>query len=617
MTFRRLLSLISFLLIFTTTFGQTSAIQQLEPPFWWSGMNNPNLQLLVHADNIATCKPAIDYPGVTINKVSTTDNPNYLFIDLDISEARAGIFIIKFECAGKKALDYEYRLLPRTKSSASRKGFDRSDLIYLVLPDRFVNGDPKNDTQPGMLEAANRSNPNGRHGGDLQGVMQKLDYIDSLGVTALWLNPVLENNMPAYSYHGYAITDYYKIDPRMGTNDDFRRLNEMLHQRGMKAVMDMVFNHCGLNHWWMKDLPANDWVHQFPEFTRSNFRASTVFDPYVSDYDQTLFTKGWFDTSMPDLNQKNPFLMTYLTQNSIWWIEYAGLDGIRMDTYPYPYKEEMAQWAGRVLEEYPDFSIVGEVWMGVPAQLAPWEKDPAVETGYESHLPYIFDFAMYDAFGMAFTETSGWSTGITRMYDVLAQDFVYGKNPRVVIFPDNHDGSRLFTKVGHSLTNQKLAVAFALTTRGVPQLYYGTEILMSGNESDGHGKMRKDFPGGWQADSANKFTASGRTADEEEMLRFTQKLANYRKNHDVLQTGKLTHFIPQDNVYVYFRYDDDELMMIVLNNSGESHPLDLKRYDEMLHGIIAGKNILDGSTVTLQNLTISAKEAMVIELRKR
>ena len=615
MTIKRLSFFVSLIFITSAVFGQTSAIQHLEPPFWWSGMNNPNLQLLVHADNIATCKPAIDYPGVDIRKVSTTDNPNYLFIDLDISEARAGTFIIKFECDGKKALDYEYQLLPRTKSSASRKGFDRSDLIYLVLPDRFVNGDPGNDTQPDMLEAADRSNPNGRHGGDLQGVMQKLDYIDSLGVTALWLNPVLENNMPAYSYHGYATTDYYKIDPRFGTNDDFRRLNEMLHQRGMKAVMDMIFNHCGLNHWWMKDLPANDWVHQFAEFTRSNFRASTVFDPYASDYDQTLFTKGWFDTSMPDLNQKNPFLMTYLIQNSIWWIEYAGLDGIRMDTYPYPYKEEMAQWSERVLEEYPDFSIVGEVWMGVPAQLAPWEKDPAVETGYESHLPYIFDFAMYDAFGMAFNETSGWSTGITRLYDVLAQDFVYGDDPKVVIFPDNHDGSRLFTKVGHSLANQKLAVAFTLTTRGVPQLYYGTEILMSGNESDGHGKMRKDFPGGWQADSANKFTASGRTADEEEMLRFTQKLANYRKNHDVLQTGKLTHFIPQDNVYVYFRHDDDELMMIVLNNSGEKHALDLKRYDEMLHGIIAGKNILDDSTVVLENLTIPAKEALVIKLR--
>ena len=284
--------------------------------------------------------------------------------------------------------------------------------------------------------------------------MQKLDYIDSLGVTTLWLNPVFENNMSTYSYHGYSITDYYKTDPRLGTNEDFRHLNEMLNQRGMKAVMDMVFNHCGLNHWWMKDLPASDWVHQFPEFTKSNFRASTVFDPYASDYDQTLFTKGWFDTSMPDLNQKNPFLMTYLTQNSIWWIEYAGLDGIRMDTYPYPYKEQMAQWAKRVLEEYPDFSIVGEVWMGVPALLAPWENDPAVETGYESHLPYIFDFALYDAFGLAFNEGSGWSTGITRMYDVLAQDFVYGENPRMVIFPDNHDGSRLFTKVGHSLANQ-------------------------------------------------------------------------------------------------------------------------------------------------------------------
>ncbi len=615
MAFRRLLSLLSLLLISSAIFGQPSAIRHLEPPFWWSGMHNPNLQLLVHADNISTCKPSINYPGVIIKKVSTTDNPNYLFIDLDISEAAAGTFIIKFECKEKKPLDYEYKLLPRTKSAASRKGFDQSDLIYLVLPDRFANGDPKNDTHPDMLEAADRSNPDGRHGGDLQGVMQKLDYIDSLGVTALWLNPVFENNMPVYSYHGYSITDYYKTDPRLGTNEDFRHLNEMLKQRGMKAVMDMVFNHCGLNHWWMKDLPASDWVHQFPEFTKSNFRASTVFDPYASDYDQTLFTKGWFDTSMPDLNQKNPFLMTYLTQNSIWWIEYAGLDGIRMDTYPYPYREQMAQWAKRVLEEYPDFSIVGEVWMGVPALLAPWEKDPAVETGYESHLPYIFDFALYDAFGLAFNEGSGWSTGITRMYDVLAQDFVYGENPRMVIFPDNHDGSRLFTKVGENLANQKLAVAFTLTTRGVPQLYYGTEILMSGNESDGHGKMRKDFPGGWQTDTANKYTASGRTADEEEMLRFTQKLANYRKNHDVLQTGKLTHFIPEDNVYVYFRHNDDEMMMIVLNNSNENQPLDLKRYAEMTQGISTGMNVLDGTTVVLENLTIPAKEALVIKLR--
>jgi glycosidase len=615
MRFRRQYFLFLLIFVSTTLFGQASAIQHLEPPFWWIGMHNPNLQLLVHADNISTCKPSINYPGVIIKEIWTTDNPNYLFIDLDISAASAGTFIIKFECHDKRAFEYEYRLLPRTKSSASRKGFDQSDLIYLVLPDRFVNGDPKNDTQPDMLEAADRSNPDGRHGGDLQGVMQKLDYIDSLGATALWLNPVFENNMPAYSYHGYSITDYYQTDPRLGTNEDFRRLNEMLHQRGMKAVMDMIFNHCGLNHWWMKDLPANDWVHQFAEFTKSNFRASTVFDPYVSKYDETIFSKGWFDTSMPDLNQKNPFLMTYLTQNSIWWIEYAGLDGIRMDTYPYPYKEQMAQWAGRVLEEYPDFSIVGEVWVGVPALLAPWEKDPAVETGYKSHLPYIFDFAMYDAFGLAFTETSGWSTGITRMYDVLAQDFVYGENPRVVIFPDNHDGSRLFTKVGHSLANQKLAVAFALTTRGVPQLYYGTEILMSGNEGDGHGKMRKDFPGGWQTDSANKFIASGRTGDEEDMLRFTQKLANYRKNHDVLQTGKLTHFIPQDNVYVYFRHNDDELIMIVINNSNENRPLDLKRYDEMTQGISTGINILDGSTVELKNLIIPAKEALVIKLR--
>ncbi len=365
----------------------------------------------------------------------------------------------------------------------------------------------------------------------------------------------------------------------------------------------------------MDDLPSEDWINQWPEFTRSNFRASTVFDPYVSDYDRRHFFRGWFDTTMPDLNQHNEYLLTYLIQNSIWWIEEVGLDGIRMDTYPYPFKDAMAKWADRVTTEYPNFSMVGEVWMGNPSQVAVWEGNDAIDAGYASHLPWVFDFPMYDAFGSAFTENPGWTSGMNRIHDILTRDFLYGKQANVVIFADNHDGSRLFSKLNERPELQNMALTFLLTTRGVPQVYYGTEILMSGVESEGHGRMRKDFPGGWTGDTLNKFKASGRTAEEQHTFEHMKTLLNYRKTHPVLQTGQLRHFLPADGVYVYFRYNRDHLVMVILNNAAEARILDKARYVEMIGDFDSGKNILDGKTYSLGQLNLPPKSSMVLEIK--
>lgn len=611
----RALLFVLFLAIGFQATAKKINLDRVEPPFWWTGMEVPELQLLVHGENISSTRPHIDYPGVVMESVAMVKNPNYLFIDLIISnDAVPGKFDIEFKEGTKTVETYTYELLAREPGSAQRKGFDESDIIYLVFPDRFVNGDPSNDSHPQMLEKSDPTNPDSRFGGDLQGVMDKLDYMEDLGVTALWLNPILENNQEAYSYHGYAISDFYRVDPRMGSNADYKKLNNMLHERGMKAVMDMVFNHCGSGHWWMDDLPTEDWINQWPEYTRSNFRGSVVFDPYASGYDTEQFHKGWFDINMPDLNQRNEFLMNYLTQNSIWWIEYSGLDGIRMDTYPYPFKEPMARWAKRITTEYPNFSIVGEAWLSTASQVAPWEATPGVETGYSSHLPYVFDFPMYDAFGQAFNEDgTGWSSGMMKLYDVLTQDFLYGEEVSVVVFPDNHDGDRLFSKVKENLGSQKLAITFLLTTRGVPQIYYGTEILMTG--AGQHGKMRKMFPGGSPDHESDKFTESGRTEAEQDMFEHLTTLTKWRNNNKVIHTGKLKHFIPENNMYVYFRYNDNDLVMVVLNNKNEDQQLQASRFAEVIDGISSGKNILDGETYNLNNLTIPAKSSMVLELK--
>lgn len=595
--------------------AQDFTIHRVEPPFWWIGMKSNDVQLLVWGKNISQTKPEISKPGISISKFTALESPNYLFLDLIISEdAIAGSYPIVFKSDNKKVAEYNYELKVREPGSSEREGFNQTDVMCLIFPDRFVNGNPDNDSHPEMLEKADRTNPNGRHGGDLQGIKNKLDYIADLGYTAVWLNPVLENNQEKYTYHGYAISDFYRVDPRFGTNEEYLELIRLMREKGMKVIKDMIFNHCGSGHWWMNDLPSKDWINQFDKFTRSNFRGGTVFDPYASDYDQSLFQRGWFDTNMPDLNQNNPYLMTYLIQNSIWWIEHAGLAGIRMDTYPYPFKEGMALWAKQVMAEYPYFSIVAEAWLTTPAQVAVWQQGDKMKTGYESALTHVFDFPMYEAFRFAFNENPGWNSGLMRFYDLFSQDFVYQNPQNIVIFADNHDGSRIFSKVNQNLNHLKLAMTFLLTTRGIPQVYYGTEILMTGTEEEGHGLMRGDFPGGWPGDERDAFTASGRTEKENESFNHLRTLLNWRKNKTVIHLGKMKHFIPENNVYVYFRYNDTETVMVILNNSDQEQLLNNSRIIEMTQPFSAGKNVLDNREFLLNNLKVPAKTGLVLEL---
>jgi len=614
-----------FLTIFILAFSASALcqdinLQRVEPPFWWKGFKNQQLQLLVYGKDIGKTSVTLKYPGVTLEKVHRAESQNYLFLDLKIqSSAKPGSFTIGFSQNGTEVASYRYQLLARDKNSSQRKGFDASDVIYLLMPDRFANGDPSNDNAEGMLEKVNRSDPNGRHGGDLKGILSHLDYIKELGMTAVWLNPVLENNQEVYSYHGYSTTDYYKVDPRFGTNSDYVALNKAIHDKGMKVIMDMVFNHCGSGHWWMNDLPMKDWLNQFPEYTQTSFRAGTVTDPHGSVYDRDKYVRGWFVETMPDLNQHNPFMARYLIQNSIWWIEYAGLDGIRQDTYPYCFKDFMAEWVREVLEEYPDFNIVGESMLGIPAMVAYWQKGALNRDGYNSNLPSLIDFPLADALKVAFMEKDAWATGIIKLYDVLSQDYLYGDPMNLMVIADNHDINRFLDFQDNDIRKLKMAMAFILTTRGIPQVYYGTEILMTTGADKGDGMKRKDFPGGWPGDPVNAFDSRNRDAEQNAMHEFMKTLVNWRNTKPVIHNGKLMQFLPVDGVYTYFRYNETDTVMVVMNNhESESKPLDLKVYAEMVKGFYSGVEVISGSLLNdLSVLQIPPKSVAVIEFRNK
>ncbi len=615
---RHLMALLAILFLsLSFAFGQTDKVR-IEPPMWWAGMANPDLQLMVHAPDVGFTTAELNHPGVQLKETITVANKNYMFLNLDISpEVKAGKFTISFVEGKRTVYQSTYELLEREKGSAQRKGFDNADVIYLLMPDRFANGDPDNDHVRGMLERVNRSNPDGRHGGDLAGIGDKMDYFASLGITALWLNPVLENNMPAYSYHGYAITDFYKVDPRIGTNEIYQSINKKLNERGIKMIMDMVFNHFGTGHWWMNDLPMENWIHQWTEFTRSNYRGGTITDPYASEADKELMLKGWFDTSMADFNQDNPFVATYLIQNSIWWIEYAGLSGIRMDTYPYSYKDFMADWMRRIHQEYPNFSVVGEAWLNVAPQVAYWQDNQRNPDGYRSHLDIVFDFPLKYAIGDAFIEANGWSTGVSRLYESLSLDYLYSDPYNMVVFADNHDADRIFTRLGEDIRKFKMAMAFLMTTRGIPQIYYGTEILMTGLEHEGHGLIREDFPGGWPDDSSDAFTPEGRSPDQNDAWNFLSSLINWRKGKEVIHSGQLKHYIPEDGIYVYFRYNEDESIMVVLNNNDENKTLKTRRFVENLEGYRTGTDVLHRTYFdNLSEIGLPPMSARIIELRR-
>lgn len=611
---RGLIAVILLLTLSVPVFAGAPTIK-VEPPFWWAGMNNSTLQLLVYANGINQTQVSVKYPGVKIAKIQKAENPSYLFIDLVLDKnVKPGAFDISFKEEGKIKYTYSYELKKRNGGSAQRKGFDPSDVVYLLMPDRFANADPSNDNIDGMLEKADRLNPSGRHGGDIKGILNHLDYIKDLGVTAVWINPLLENNNKAYSYHGYAITDLYKIDPRFGSNDDYLKLVSVAHQQGLKIIMDMIFNHCGINHWFINDLPMKNWIHQFPNFTRTNFKAESLSDPHASEYDRNLMTNGWFDTNMPDLDQTNPFVSNYLIQNSIWWIEYSGIDGIRMDTEPYPNKEFMSEWGHRVLEEYPHFNIVGEAWLPYESMTAFYQKDSKVSNGFNSNIPSVTDFPLYNAIGKAFNVSDGKNQGVKSVYYVLAQDFLYTNPSYNLIFADNHDLNRVFSTLKGDFDAYKLTMTFLLTTRGIPEILYGTEILMRSDNYKSDGEIRKDFPGGWKGDSLNLFTAEGRNENQKEAFNYLQTLLKWRSTSEAVKTGTLKHYIPENDVYVYFRIKDNHKVMVLLNNNANAQPVETSRFSEDLNGVIHGRNVLSDKPFTFRNtILLEPRQALIIE----
>ena len=613
---KKILLFIICLFILRAAFPQV-AIDHVEPPCWWTDMRNNSLQLMIHGKNIGKTKPFFEYKGVSL-KGSTSTGTDYLFVDLSVgSFAKPGTITISFKEKDSVLITCKYELKARVKESARRQGFNTSDMMYLIMPDRFANGDPNNDDMPGMLEKADRTKPNGRHGGDIQGITSHLDYLQKLGVTTIWCTPLLENNLAAYTYHGYAVTDLYKIDPRFGTNDSYRKMVDAAHNRGIKVVMDMVFNHFGTNSFWMKDLPQKDWIHQWPEFTRSNFRGGVISDPYSSQFDQKKMSDGWFDVAMADFNQKNPYVAKYLIQNSIWWIEFAGLDGIRQDTYPYSDKDFMAEWMKTVREEYPNLNTVGEVWINYPAQVSYWLDNKINKDGYRSHLSNAFDFPLMGAIQKAFTENEGWDTGMARLYEILSQDFLYSDPSKLITFADNHDIERMYP-VLKTVNNVKMALAFIATTRGFPMIYYGTEALSDRGTLQGDPGKRKDFPGGWQGDTTNMFSRENLSNEQKDVLDFTSTLFSWRKSNKAVQNGKLTHYIPEDGIYVYFRTLDKTAVMVILNNNDKYvKTISTARYNENLKGFKTGKDIFSGNQIKdLSTIELPAKSVKIIELSK-
>ena len=592
-------------------------VDRVEPTFWWVGMKNPTVQLMVHGQEIAAAEITLNYPGVKIKTISRLENPNYVFIDLSISpEAKAGTFPIEFRKSKKEAVSYTFELKNREPNSASRKGFDGSDVIYLITPDRFVNGNPANDAVSGMKELPNRTHMNGRHGGDIQGIKNSLDYLSKLGFTSVWLNPVLENNMTQVSYHGYSTTDFYKVDVRYGTNEEYRELGKAIHQKGMKLMMDMIFNHIGSEHWWMNDMPSADWLNYYPEYKITSHRRTVNQDPYASEADKRLMADGWFVPTMPDLNQRNPFVSNYLIQNSIWWTEYLGLDGIRMDTYPYPDKFAMADWTKRIMDEYPDFYIVGEEWTTNPAVVSYWQKGKINQDGYVSYLPGLMDFPLNNAVVQSLKNPESWGGGLVTLYEALANDFLYANPNDLVIFPDNHDMSRFYTQLGENFDLLKMGIAYYATTRGIPQIFYGTEILMSNPGTEEHGIIRSDFAGGWNGDQVNAFTGSGLSEKQKQAQDFFSKILNWRKTSEVIHSGKLKHFAPENGVYVYFRYNQNQKVMVVMNKNSQEKTIDTNRFSEIMANCTSGKEVISGTTITdLKNLKVPAMSAMIIELK--
>ncbi len=607
---------IIILLFFTTAlFAQ---IDRVEPPFWYEKMNYSQLQIMFYGKSIAQNEVSVS-GGIKITDITRTENPNYLFITIDTKDQVAKQYVFTFKNEKGKKITQNFELRKRKSNSAQRKSFDSSDVMYLIMPDRFANGDPSNDSHPELTEKVNRDLPGGRHGGDITGIIKNLDYLQNLGITAIWNTPMCEDNDKTYSYHTYGQSDVYKIDPRYGTNEEYLKLSAELKKRNMKLIKDYVTNHWGAEHWMYKDLPSYEWFHQFPGYAQSNYRMTTQFDPNASAIDTKYCMDGWFVPSMPDLNQSNPLVLNYLVQNAIWWIEYADLDGFRVDTYSYNDKVGIANWTKAITDEYPNFNIVGEIWMHDQAQIAYWQKDSKISAiqNYNSHLPSVMDFTFHDAIGNVFNEDdANWNDGMIKIYENFTNDFLYPNPQNLLIFLENHDTGRFNQNYKKDFKKYQMAMTLLATTRGIPQVYYGTEIGMAGDKGKGDADIRQDFPGGWKSDSNNAFNANLRTDEQARFYDFTSKLFQWRKDKSVIHFGKMTHYIPENNVYVYFRHNDKETVMVLINNSVETQDIKTKRFQENIQQYKIGVEVLTNQTLDIQeSITIPAKSAYILELK--
>ncbi len=599
--------------------GANFSTARMEPPFWWTGMQERQLEILIYDQSINHLNPSVDYAGVKILETTRLENPNYLFVLVDIGlGTKPGTMQIELSNDdGVVTKSYSYELKARNKQMAKAQGVTAEDFIYLIMPDRFANGDRGNDSVDGMRQqGVDRENVFFRHGGDLIGVMEHLDHLESMGVTALWLNPVLENDQPYESYHGYAVTDHYAIDARFGDNAQYAQLVQLAHERGIKVVMDVIFNHTGDQHWFIQDLPDRNWIHQWEDGLRPiSYRAPVHMDPYAAESDFVAVTESWFDKHMPDLNQQHPQLANYLIQNSIWWTEFSGQDGFRIDTYAYCDQEFMGDWNRRMLQEYSDIGIFAETWVhGTGIQS--WFTEGARAGRHESSLPGVTDYQMYYALLEALSQPQGWTSGVSRLYYVLAQDYLYKDPYENVLFLDNHDLGRIFEALGNDVTKLKSAFAMLLTMRGIPMIYYGTEIGMVGSGGAFGEGGRRDFPGGFPKDKDDKFKEKDREEFEQEIFDCLQRLANFRKRTTALQSGALTQYIPEAGIYTYFRYDQQNTVMIAYNSNDGESTLSTARFADQMSGYGSAVNIMNGATIeNLSEIKLPAHSAVVLQLR--
>ncbi len=607
-------TILPLLILFVSLALQAQQIN-LDPAFWWSGMQEPELQLMVSGKDIASYKATVSAKDVYLKEAVTLESPNYQILYLDISESTPQTFDIVFT-NGKNKITYNYELKRREHNRQDIQSFGSSDVLYLIMPDRFANGNPDNDQiQMRTSYKVDRNDPNARHGGDLKGISDRLDYLSDLGVTAIWLNPVLENDMEGGSYHGYATTDYYKVDPRFGTNEEYKNLIAEAHSKNMKVVMDMIFNHCGSDHPWMRDIPSQDWFNNLGEYVQTSHMKEMYFDNYASDYDKAKMIDGWFVPTMPDLNQRNRHVAKYLIQNSIWWIEYSGVDGIRQDTYPYADYDMMIDWVEAVEKEYPHYNIVGEAWLNNPIGTSFWQRNSKLNNRKDTQLKSVMDFRFMGLSHTAFPEeTTEWNGGLHGIYDHMTYDYIYPDIYNVLRFLDNHDTDRFLKEYPTDLSGWKQGIAFLLTMPGTPQIYYGTELLMHGNKSKSDGDIRRDVPGGWPGDDVNHFTRDGRDDIQNEAFYYLSKLLKWRRGNDVIANGKMKHYVLQKGVYVYERYLNGKSVLVFMNGTKNEVKINLDRYAESIKGKSGGKDVISGKNISLgQTLKLAPKQVIILE----